>query len=677
MNLQTGIRFLKGVGEKRAAVLQKLGIATIGDLITHTPRAYEDWQTIAPIAQAAAGVPVCVRATVDEPPKKHRIRSGLTLYKTQVSDDTGSLGITIFNNVYQAEKLRQGDALLFYGRIAENFFVREMSAPQFAPLSEARLHPIYPLTEGISSRALERLISIALEQVSAHIKEILPDDLLAEYDLMGRAEALRAIHQPRDMDEALRARRRLAFNELLTLQLGFALLRQGRADETAAALPAEAAEEFLSLLPFIPTAAQVRAVREAASEMASPQPMRRLLQGDVGSGKTAVAAALLMQAVRGGTQGAIMAPTELLARQHFETLHALFAPCKLPPDSLALLVGSTGAKEKKRIKEGLAAGTIPLVVGTHALLERDVAFAQLGLAVVDEQHRFGVEQRNALTSAQEKAALPHLLVMSATPIPRSLAMIIYGDLDISVLDELPPGRTPVETYCVPSALHTRAYGYVRKHLDAGRQGYIVCPRVEDDDAGELAAVTQLYDSLSSGVFAGYRLGLLHGKLGSRQKEAVMQGFAEGKIQLLISTTVVEVGVDVPNAVIMVIENAERFGLSQLHQLRGRVGRGKEKSTCILISDAENEDAQARFEIMKQTNDGFLIAKKDLELRGPGDFFGARQHGLPVLRLADIAADAELLAQSRAAASELLRRDPNLSDPAHYNIKKLCEKLFSG
>jgi len=669
MNLQTSVQYLKGVGEKRAATLRKLGIRTLGDLLGHVPRAYEDWQNIVPIAQAPTGEPVCLRAQVDHAPAEHRTRSGLALYKTRVSDETGSLPLTIFNSVYQAAKLKEGEEYLFYGKISENFLAREMSSPQFAPAEEARLRPVYPLTAGVTSRQMETLVERAMGQAGAQVKEFLPDELLDEYGLMGRAEALRAIHRPADWADAYRARKRLAFNELLTLQLGLRLLREGLAGTEAPPLPPEPAVEYLSRLPFTPTKAQARAVEEAAQGMAAPRPMRRLLQGDVGSGKTAVAAALLHQAARAGAQGAMLAPTELLARQHHDTLTKL----GLEP---ALLIGSTPAARKKALKAALAEGSLPLVVGTHALLEKDVRFANLALVIVDEQHRFGVEQRDQLTVNNEQCTMqPHVLVMSATPIPRSLAMIIYGDLDISILDELPPGRTPVETYQVPSGFHARVYNYVKKHLDQGQQGYLICPRVEEDESSELAAATKFYEELSQGAFAGYRLGLLHGKLGAKQKEEVMQAFAGGEIQLLVATTVVEVGVDVPNAVIMVVENAERFGLSQLHQLRGRIGRGTAKSTCILISDAENEEAKSRFAIMKGTNDGFEIARKDLELRGPGEFFGARQHGLPELRLADLATDTELLTQTRAAAAAIAEKDPALALPEHQGLKNACEKHF--
>ncbi|MDR3313844.1 MAG: ATP-dependent DNA helicase RecG [Oscillospiraceae bacterium] len=691
MKITDPIQFLKGVGERRAALLKKLGILCLEDLMLHYPRSYEDWQTVTGIQQAPIGEACCIRAFVDHTPAEQMIRQGMSLFKTTVTDGSGVLGITIFNNPWQAEKLREGEEFLFYGRVSESFFRREMSSPQIAPVEQACLHPVYPLTEGITSRQLGELVRRGLAEALPQVEETLPAALRQAYDLIGLREALRGVHAPADMEAAQAARKRLIFEELLLLQLGLRRLRTGDRTLLAPPLPKGAGEAFLTGLPFLPTAAQLRAVAEAEAEMARAVPMRRLLQGDVGSGKTAVAAALLYSAARSGCQGALMAPTELLARQHHATLRTLFADLlqgqTLPLEGCALLVGSTPAKEKRAIKAGLAAGTLPLVVGTHALLQQDVRFANLGLAVVDEQHRFGVRQREALENAQGEPGdaaegAPqrscHMLVMSATPIPRSLAMIIYGDLDISVLDELPPGRTPVATYCVGAALRERAYAYVKKHLDAGRQGYIVCPRVEDDgEPGGLAAAEQHAEQLSRDWFADYRVGLLHGKQKAKQKEETMRAFAAGELQLLVATTVIEVGVDVPNAVIMVIENAERFGLAQLHQLRGRVGRGAGSSTCILISDAGAEETRRRLDVLTQTNDGFAIAREDLRLRGPGEFFGQRQHGLPPLRLADMLRDAVLLEQTREAAQAITEKDAALAAPEHRALARAVERVFAG
>ncbi|MCL2106626.1 MAG: ATP-dependent DNA helicase RecG [Oscillospiraceae bacterium] len=675
LTLQTSIQYLKGVGEKRAKLLQKLGIATLEDLLWAFPHRYEDWSHITGIQQAPLGEPCCIRAFVDHAPVEHQLRHGMTLYKTRITDGSGVLGLTIFNSGYLAAQLKPGEEYLFYGRVSENFLQREMASPQIAPVSEARLRPVYPLTEGITSRQLEILVKRALDEVLPQVKELLPEALRKQYGLLPLNKALLNIHRPESLDSAQNARQRLAFDELFLLQLGLLRLKLGGAAEASPALSPEPAMDFLRTLPFEPTRAQVRATEEAAADMAKPVPMRRLLQGDVGSGKTAVAAALLYSAVENGWQGALLAPTELLARQHHQTLQKLFEGRGAMPE---LLLGATPAARKKRIKAGLASGSLPLVVGTHALLQKDISFARLGLVVVDEQHRFGVRQRDAVSHDTAGSKLkPHMYAMSATPIPRSLAMVIYGDLDISVLDELPPGRLPVETYCVGPALRQRVLRYVAKHLDEGRQGYIVCPRVEEDEAGELAAATQFAEELKAGIFANYQVGLLHGKLKPKQKEQVMEAFAAGDLQLLVSTTVIEVGVDVPNAVIMVIENAERFGLSQLHQLRGRVGRapGMGKSTCILISGADNEEALRRHALMKETNDGFRIAQEDLQMRGPGDFFGQRQHGLPPLRLANMLTDTQLLRLTREAALRLAEEDPRLELPEHRALQNAVTRMF--
>ena len=465
------------------------------------------------------------------------------------------------------------------------------------------------------------------------------------------------------------ARRRLSCEELYVLQTGMMLLRGRNRKQAGCQIQKDCSEGFFSLLPFSPTGAQRRAVKEAIEDMKKPQPMNRLLQGDVGSGKTAVAAAVAHTCAENSFQCAIMAPTEILAAQHYRTFCKLLESTDL---RVELLVGSTPAKEKKRIKEGLLSGEINLVIGTHALIQKDVQFRNLGLVVTDEQHRFGVGQRSALGG---KGLNPHTLVMSATPIPRTLALIIYGDLDISILDELPAGRQKIETFAIDSSIRQRAYGYVKKHLDEGRQGYIICPLVEESDVSELKAAEEVAEKLRREDFKGYTVGLLHGKMKAAEKDEVMREFAAGNIQLLVSTTVVEVGVDVPNSVIMVIENAERFGLSQLHQLRGRVGRGEHKSTCILISDAKGKTAQHRLKTMCKTTTGFEIADEDLKLRGPGDFFGARQHGLPEMKIADLSSDMELLKQAQRAAKETLDLDPALRSEKNAPLKRAVLELY--
>lgn len=669
MELRTDIQYLKGVGEKRARLLAKLGVGDVNALLKLYPRAYEDWRRITPIASAAFGEPCCVKAVVDRKPAEFLIRKGLTLYKTEVTDGESLLNITIFNSKYTAAKLKEGEEYLFFGKITGNLYRREMLSPLIEKAEGGeRIRPVYPQTLGLNSRAIERLVATALELTADKLPEILPESVREEYGLMTSRSATRAIHFPEDNETLDTARRTLAFEELLVLQLGLLRLRGRNRAAAGAVLKNDRSGEFFGLLPFKLTGAQRRAVAEAVADMAKPHPMNRLLQGDVGSGKTAVAAALIYCAAKDGLQSALMAPTEILAAQHHRTVSSLFEYAGI---STALLTGSTPAAEKKEIKRRLREGTLDLVIGTHALIQKDVAFDNLGLVVTDEQHRFGVAQRTGLSA---KGQNPHVLVMSATPIPRTLALIIYGDLDISVLDELPPGRQKTATYTVGGDLRERAYDYVKKHLDAGLQGYIVCPLVEEGET-DLAAAESYAEELSAGAFARYPVGLLHGRMKGRDKDRVMAEFAAGSIKLLISTTVIEVGVDVPNAVIMVIENAERFGLSQLHQLRGRIGRGRQKSTCILVSDARNEEARRRLDIMVKTTDGFKIADEDLKLRGPGDFFGARQHGLPELKIANILTDIDILRLTQRAAKDIARADAELVLPENAGLKLAMEALF--
>lgn len=671
MKLDTDIKYLKGVGERRAAMLSRLGVSDVNALVRLYPRVYEDWSRIKSINEAQIGEICCIKGIVGSPVRKNLIRKGLTLYKTEITDGSGIMGITIFNSRFAAEKLTEGDEFLFFGRVGGNLYRKEMNSPEIEPAEGAdRIRPIYPQTHGLNSKMIEKLVRTALTECRDELVDPIPLWLREKYCLMNLPDSLWNIHFPKSPDYLEEARRRLIFEELLILQLGLEKMRSQTQNNAGAIIERDFSEEYFSHLSFSPTGAQRRAVKEAMRDMMSGRQMNRLLQGDVGSGKTAVAAALVYSAAKNSMQSALMAPTEVLAEQHYKTFLKLFEGCSI---NVELLTGSDTAAQKRRKKEALKAGEIDLLIGTHAIIQSDVEFKSLALVITDEQHRFGVEQRNALG---EKGENPHLYVMSATPIPRTLALIIYGELDISILDELPPGRQKIETYAVTSELRQRAYNYVKKHLDAGRQGYIICPLVDEGESDtELASAVKYADELQRGDFRGYTVGLMHGKMKSVDKKKVMESFSNGETQLLVSTTVIEVGVDVPNAVIMVIENAERFGLSQLHQLRGRIGRGQYKSTCILITDAKNDTAQRRMKVMETTTDGFKIADEDLKLRGPGEFFGSRQHGLPEMKIADMLEDRSTLEETQRAAKEIMARDPELSSPESTALKNEIQRLF--
>lgn len=650
--LTDNIQYMKGVGEKRALLLHKLGIDTVGALLRFYPRSYEDWSTITPISAARGAGNVCIRARVTAPVKENRIRKNMVLYKFTVADDSGSMQVTIFNSKYEAAKIHVGEEYLFYGKMNPDSFYNDMSAPRISTTLAAGIRPIYPQTYGLSSSAIEKLVKTAFTSVT--LNEVLPQRVIDENGLCGIEYALRNIHFPESNEALDMARKRLVFEELFTLQASLLMMKTANRGRTAFTIKCDVSDEFVSLLPFKMTSAQLRCVGECISDMAINRPMSRLVQGDVGSGKTAVAAAVAFNAAKNGFQVALMAPTEILAEQHFKTFSSFFEGTGI---NCELLTGSLTKKRKDAVKEKLSSGETDIVIGTHALLSDNVSFNALGLVITDEQHRFGVEQRTTLST---KGEMPHVLVMSATPIPRTLAMIMYGDLDISIIDEYPKGRQAIETYSVPSSYHQRVYNYIKKHIDEGRQGYIVCPLVEEgEEETNLISAEQYFDELSSGEFKNYRLGLLHGKMKPSAKESVMRSFAEGEIDLLVATTVIEVGIDVPNAAIMVIENAERFGLSQLHQLRGRIGRGQFKSTCIFISDG-GEKAKERLNIMCNTMDGFEIADQDLRLRGPGDFIGNRQHGLPEFHIANIFTDLPTLRLAGRKAAQLVEADPTLS-----------------
>ena len=681
----TPLTDLPGVGAARGKALMRLGLYRAGDLPRCFPRDYEDRRRVCPIAQARPDEAVCVEAVVSEPARWSVVRRGLDLVKLRACDDTGIINITFFNQPYTKSALHVGESYFFYGKVEQWGNQFQMNNPVFEPIGRTRftgrIMPVYALTAGVSNNLLAGLVQRVLDAGGAAWEEdALPPSLRREYGLVPLAEALGQIHFPDGPEKLERARRRLIFEELFTLSAGLSLLKSRRSQAAGPELSPADRGDFLALLPFAPTGAQLRVMGELEGDMAKPTPMNRLVQGDVGSGKTVLAAYAGWQAFRSGWQSALMAPTEILAEQHFNTLAKLLAPAGM---RVALLTGAVKAAQRRAVLEQLAAGEIDLLVGTHALITPAVAFARLGLVIADEQHRFGVNQRSAL--AAKGALTPHVLVMSATPIPRTLALLIYGDLDVSIVDELPPGRTPVKTLLTGEHKRKGLYGFVRKQVGEGRQVYLVCPAVEenpdiglgpDGTAPDLKAVTTYAAQLREEVFPDLRVGLVHGKLKAKEKEAVMASFAAGELDVLVATTVVEVGVDVPNASLMVIENAERFGLSQLHQLRGRVGRGPWQSWCVLMTDSRSPESIQRLKVLTSTTDGFKIAEEDLKLRGPGDFFGSRQHGLPQLKVADFASDLALLKEAQAAAQALTEADPELSAPEHRLLRERVRRLFA-
>ncbi|MCQ2489909.1 MAG: ATP-dependent DNA helicase RecG, partial [Clostridia bacterium] len=569
MLLDTQIKFLKGVGEKRAEQFNSLGVTTINALFHYYPRAYEDWSSPVLIKDSEWLDCCCIKATVAGDVRRHKAKSnGIMVFETDVFDDTGALHIVIFNNKYAAMKLQKGEELLFFGTVTKNNGVLQMLSPSIEKTgTKERIRPIYKRSGSMTSNYIEKCVDTAIKQYGIGIEDSLPQDIIEKYDLMPLDVAIREIHFPSSMEQMTKARHRFLFEELFLLQLGLKIKKGENKQETDVVASVDCTDDFISRLPFEPTAAQLKCIKAGVSDMASGFAMNRLLQGDVGSGKTMVAAALMYNVYANGYQSVMMAPTEILAKQHGETLAKFFEGTAV---KVATLTGGTPAAEKREILAGLASGEIAIAVGTHALISDNVEFRNLGFVITDEQHRFGVRQRAKL---KEKGHGVHVLVMSATPIPRTLAWAAYGDLDVSVIDELPKGRVPIETYKINSSIRKRAFSYIKKHLDEGRQGYIVCPLVEEGEIEGVLSAKEYFDLIKDGEFKDYSVGLLHGQMKAQEKASVMERFQSGEIQLLVSTVVIEVGVDVPNAVIMLIENAERFGLSQLHQLRGRVGRG--------------------------------------------------------------------------------------------------------
>ena len=667
---------LPGIGPARARGLEKLGLVTVEDLLRCYPRSYEDRRKFSTVAAAPVDIPVCLELLVAEPPRLSRIRKGLELVKARLVDDTGSLTATFFNQSYMKDALRPGETYIVYGKVEGPPGRRQMTNPVCERSDRVRftgcILPVYALTHGISNNLLAGLARRCVDECAGQLEEVLPGPLRREHALAAAEFACRNIHFPRDEEALELARRRLIFEELFYLTCGMALLRTRRDEAAGVPFAIPPVEEFLALLPFPLTGAQRRVMDEIAADVSAGPPMNRLVQGDVGSGKTMVAAYGAWLAAKNGRQCALMAPTELLAEQHFRSLAPLLEQAGL---RVGLLTGAVKGRARKELLAALAAGELDLLIGTHALLSEGVDYADLGLVITDEQHRFGVAQRAALSAKARRP--PHVLVLSATPIPRTLSLVIYGDLDVSVIDELPPGRTPVQTFVVGEDKRQRMYGFVRKLVGEGRQAYIVCPAVEEgeDEGAGLKAATTYAQGLQTEVFPDLRVGLVHGKMKPREKDAVMTAFAGGELDVLVSTTVIEVGVDVPNAALMVVENADRFGLSQLHQLRGRVGRGRHQSYCVLVTSTRNPDSRARLKVLTKTTDGFQIAEEDLKLRGPGDFFGQRQHGLPQLRIADLAGDMRVLKEAQLAAQELLERDPGLKLPEHAPLLKQVHRLF--
>lgn len=660
------IKYVKGVGPKKEELFNKLDIKTDYDLLRFYPKTYENWSEISLISDCFEDEISTIKATVQTTPYEQRLPGGRTIYKVIVYDDSGDVNLTFFNNRYIPKLLKGGETYLFRGKITTNFHRRDMLSPDFHPLGKIHtINPIYRQTEGLSSRQIANAVSECLKNLPKDMEDTLNSEIRKEYKLCHFNYAIENIHFPMNIEAVEIARKRLIFEELLVLQLGMRQIREKSKLITSHIIEDDFSVDFEKLLPYTLTGAQKRAVSDCIIDFKKINPMNRLLQGDVGSGKTAVAASLCFTMIKNGMQCAMMAPTEILAGQHYNSLKELLQSSGITTE---LLTGSLTPKRKREIYTRLENGEIDLLIGTHALISEGVTFKNLGLVITDEQHRFGVKQRSALL---KKGIAPHILVMSATPIPRTLALMVYGDLDISVLDELPPNRQKIETYAIPTSIRQRAFAYLQKHLDEGRQAYIVCPLIEDGES-ELNSIESYFEFIKAN-FKEDIIGVLHGKMKSQEKEMVMFDFSSGKTKILLSTTVIEVGVDVPNAVLMIIENAERFGLSQLHQLRGRVGRGKYKSTCILISDAQNEEAVRRLKLMKSTSDGFKIAEEDLKMRGPGDFFGKRQHGLPKFKIADMASDMGLLKLAQDCAIQILNIDPDLEN--NQFLKSEIARLF--
>ena len=675
MEWNSPVSTLKGIGEQRERKLQKLDIYTVEDLLTHYPREYKDRSEIVKIADLPMDETSTFLAQIKE--EGQNSRHGRLVYtRMKVYDETGSVGVLWYNQPYMKNTLKMGEWYLFSGKLQKKYGRTEVVSPECERIGEnfagGRIIPVYPSVEGLSQKMLRNLMEEALSQMGGGMREELPLWLRKEYHLAERNFAIENIHFPKTEQGFYDARRRLVFEELFILQTALYQLKNTLEDRGEGIIlqKKKALKDGEALLPFALTGGQKRVLQEIERDMTSGKIMNRLIQGDVGSGKTAVAMITAYWAIRNGWQIAMMAPTEVLASQHEESFRKIFEPEGI---TVVLLTGSLTAKEKRERLAKVANGEAQMIIGTHAVIQKEVEFHKLGLAITDEQHRFGVRQRSTLA---EKGENVHTLVMTATPIPRTLALILYGDLDISIIDELPPGRQKIDTSAVDSRYHQRIYAFIRKHVAAGRQAYVICPMIEESEKLEVQSVLQYTEELVEEL-PDCRVACVHGKMKAKEKQTIMDGFAAGNIDVLVSTTVIEVGINVPNATIMLIENAERFGLAQLHQLRGRVGRGSEKSYCILVSDTKTKVAKERMKTMTESEDGFVISEKDLKLRGPGEFFGIRQHGLPELKIADLYKDMAILKEAQQAAAELLQRDRALAAEEHQLLKAHIEGYLEG
>ena len=672
--LSDPVTILKGVGPTMAKRFAQLNIFTLQDLICHFPRGYEDRTHLTTIDKLEVDVPACFKAVVMGTPRTAHIRKGLDITRVQIADHTARLNVTFFNNKFAAEQLRYGEEYIFYGAVSGDFIGYSMTNPVFEtlesqPMATRRVLPIYPLTAGLSNAAVLKAVRQALS-ICDPPAEILPESVRREFGILDADRAYYAIHEPQSMAEAEMAKKRLIFEEFFVFSAGLSLIRAQRAQKKTKPYENLDMKPFYDSLPFTLTGAQQRAVDEILNDLGSGAAMNRLVQGDVGSGKTMIAAAAAYCAVRNGRQAAMMAPTEILAEQHYHSLNKLFAPLGV---FVGLLTGSMTPKQKREAREAIAAGEIQLAVGTHALLSESTVFQDLGLVITDEQHRFGVAQRAKLSA---KGQDPHLLVMSATPIPRTLALLMYGDLEVSIVNELPPGRQPVETFLVNESYRARINAFIRKQVQENHQCFVVCPAVEETEDLSIKAATVWAETLQQTVFPDLRIALIHGQMKSAEKEAAMASFARGEADVLVATTVIEVGVDVPNATLMVIEDADRFGLSQLHQLRGRVGRGGAKSYCILTSQNRNPDTLGRLKALCKTTDGFRIAEEDLKLRGPGDFFGSRQSGLPAFRVANLSMDLQTLKDAQNASANWIDTEGTADTPEGIALRARIGELFT-